>query len=216
MCITKLFYKPIFFVVFLPFFYSAAVWACCPPCEECDVCEDGDCIPKVCPEHYVCDNDKCVCAEECCKDSDCPDCYGCVNYSCVYKCSPSQVCCNGSCVPECKVVDGEDCTLPDGSCAAGCAIGGTDCSWMGNKIIYVGSDEKICSPRGCEDCVDDEKICYIVYSCRAANWPIPGLACEDVGGGIYTCMAFGVTCYYCVLDDDNPQYFHWVQNDTCS
>jgi len=166
MCMQKLFYKPILFVVFLPFFYSTAICEeCCPPCEECYVCVEEECVPKVCGPHYVCDNDECVCAEECCKDSDCGPCEHCVNYHCVYQCSEDQCCHRGTCVPKCNP-NGDGCYFywppvqtPSTNCQSldptdlSCPPGfeGLICAWVQTKAYHTTSAKCADCASGCKE-----------------------------------------------------------------
>jgi len=123
-------------------------------CSDCEVCVDGDCVPKSCTDNKDC-GPGCICVDGECKpeppgkpcsdDEDCPDGQICVDGECKdvscssdKDCPPGTKCIDGTCVPQgCK--GDEDC--PEG---------------------YICVDGR-CVPKGCKD----DKDCP------------PGMICKD-------------------------------------
>ena len=139
-------------------------------------------------------------------------------------CPAGQKCCNGTCVDNCKIVNGESCSAADTFCSGCAMIGAGGCLWQGNAKICFGGSEKICNPRGCEgDCHDDTKICYTEYPCIPEEVGMPMATCSIFYPGMPPIPApphcnIGTiidNCYFCTGDLNNPLN-HWVQNDSCN
>ncbi len=181
----------------------------CDP-DLCQICNGhGGCISR-------CDSSQC----ESCKNGHCAICNDDANLKC---CNPVWP---GVCREKCKLVDGENCTGPDGSCT-GCADGGTDCTWGWRPIPkhWKSGTEKKCNPRGClNDCEENvNKVCYEFVPCIPSSIPIFTMICKDISTGppipsVYMCQfGDGPACHWCVEDSD-PENIkqHKVHNDTCA
>ncbi len=220
---------------------------CCNPL-QCQICVDGQCqyscgMTQTCCGGECCDGT--CCNGTCCKGSECEDCNS-VTGACESRCKPenceecndvthscevcggdpNQVCCDGTCKPKCKLVDGDDCSGPIPTFCSGCSVPDVGCSWNSLTVIYEGGKEKKCNPEGCEgDCYEDIKLCYTEYICTSFEWPLPLAFCTgayvDPGGGIgigpLHCESTPVPslCYICAENENYP-IRHWVLNESCN
>lgn len=109
----------------------------------CTSCSEGYCTSE-CNSCQTCEDDSCVCNEDCCYDSDCATCYGCVNCSC--QCTSE--CCTDS---DCGNPDCWDCV----DCDCECDI----------TINSVSSDKDA----ACVNC-DITFTAYVTGSCSCVDW----------------------------------------------
>lgn len=167
-------------------------------CEECEICYKGTCIPRECPEGYICVGDDCV--PECdCSKATCDKTSACVSAG-ANKCYCKE--CTGNCSDntDCGVgciCDGNGKCIPN-PCKGGCN-NGTDCG------PGCGCDSNgDCVPCDSYSCNNTE--CENILGCGCT-----GTGCKDITGCDGPCSSSydcgpDCTCYKgkCVPCADFP------------
>lgn len=142
------------------------------PCPECMDCLNGQCVPRVCPEGYICVGDNCVlecdCANPTCNTANacvptaggqcyCSPCTGPCSAS--SPCGPGCYCDNGQCKPK--------------PCVGSCTDG-TDCG------PGCGCLNGECVPCDSVNCAVNPSLCAQILGCKCAgNTCVKAVGCND-------------------------------------
>lgn len=182
-------------------------------CPACFICEDGECVPQVCPDGRTCVDGDCVLACDC-LNPNCPQGQVCVT-------GPFGVCycttCSGGCATNADC--GEGCTCVNGQCVTAPCYGpctsGSDC---GDGCGCQGGQCVSCDSLTCVQCATvlgcqctDSVTCVnspCDNPCANANDCATGCGCQD-----NNCV--GCNAVSCTTNANCPEGC-FCNNGTCS
>jgi hypothetical protein len=159
-------------------------------CPACFVCEEGDCVPLVCPDGRVCVDGNCEVACDC-NNPNCPQGKVCVE-------SPLGECyckgCEGPCDDD--IDCGEGCICVNGVCTAdpcfGACSSGEDCP--GTGCGCYGNECTPCSELSCDECALASGCDCINGTCQESNCDNP---CDSADDCDSNCGCQDNTCVAC-------------------
>lgn len=178
-------------------------------CSVCEICVDGECQPRICPEGFICVND--ICVEECdCENKDCSGNKVCVNQNAsTCYCTSCDGMCNNSndCLEGCYCDEGNckknPCLETDCDTGYDCGVG---CGCINGKCLPCTSLDcgttTCADANGCE-CLNNECVnSNCVGTCNNASDCAPGCgcfegqctSCEDLSCGFPCDSATGCGC----------------------
>jgi len=189
-------------VVFLTLFFLlscpvSALADCCPPCGECEYCDDGECVTECGFLEFCCHGNCCSFGWFCCNDGHCcPSDKICCGSTCCD--SETQCCMDGQCKQCCKDHTTGNCEAHNSDC--GCdPLGFGDCyenvkEWTLGSTHFCYSE---CGGGPCNYTLTDIP-CYAWRSCKTATNHYdsfcfdPAFGCEGtIYGFCQTCMPDG-------------------------